>query len=111
MIGGGRDFREKLAEYAYASDKDKKNIYINFVTNITAGCDCEPRRMKPLMDDLGIFISTDPVAVDKACYDAVKDKGKKFRGGETFPYAEKIGLGSTDYSLKKIQNTDNSLQQ
>ena len=110
MFGRGRDFREKLAEYAYASDKERRNIYINFVMNITAGCDCEPRKMKPLMDDIGIFISTDPVAVDKACYDIIKENGKKFRGNDVFPYAEKTGLGSTDYILTEIKEEDKVLQ-
>lgn len=93
------DFKEKLVEYALAAHKDKKNIYFNFAMNITPGCDCEPRKMKPLMDDIGIFISTDPVAIDKACYDLVKENGKKFRGFKQFAYAESIGLGTTNYNL------------
>ena len=98
----GSDFREKIAEYAYAAQKGKNNIYINYSMNITSGCDCVGKKMKPLMDDIGIYASTDPVAIDKACYDAVKENGKKFRGSNTFNYAEEIGLGSTNYTLKKI---------
>ena len=37
--------------------------------NITKGCDCEPKKMKPILDDFGVFISTDPVAIDQACFD------------------------------------------
>jgi uncharacterized Fe-S center protein len=70
--------------------------------NITAGCDCEPRKMKPLMEDLGIFVSTDPVSIDKACYDLIKDNGKKFRGYKQFDYAQKIGLGNTKYELIEV---------
>ncbi|HJO93113.1 MAG TPA: DUF362 domain-containing protein [Victivallales bacterium] len=99
LLGIGNPFREKLIEYAYAAQKDKNNIYINFAQNITRGCDCEPKKMKPLIEDIGIFISTDPVAIDKACYDLVKQKGKKFRGFKQFEYAEKVGLGSTKYKL------------
>ena len=103
MLGGfGGGFKEKNVEYAYAAGKDKKNIYMNFAMNITGGCDCEPRKMKVLMEDIGIFASTDPVAIDKACYDAVKERGKKFRGFNTFAYAEKIGLGSADYTLHEL---------
>lgn len=98
----GNPFKEKLVEYAYAAQKDKNNIYINFALNITAGCDCEPRKMKSLTEDVGVFISTDPVAIDKACYDQVKLKGKKFRGYDIFKYAEKIGLGSREYNLIEI---------
>ncbi|MGD9212425.1 MAG: DUF362 domain-containing protein [Desulfobacteraceae bacterium] len=99
FFGFGNPFIEKLVEGAYAAQKGKNNIYMNFAMNVTIGCDCEPRKMKPLMDDFGIFISTDPVAIDKACYDMTKERGKKFRGFETFAYAENIGLGSTEYVL------------
>ena len=98
----GSDFREKIAEYAYAAQKGKNNIYINYSMNITSGCDCVGRKMKPLMDDIGIYASTDPVAIDKACWDAVKDSGKKFKGSHQFDYAEEIGLGTTKYVLKEI---------
>ena len=54
------------------------------------------------MDDIGIFISTDPVAIDKACYDIVEERGKKFRGFKQFEYAEKICLGSTKYELIEV---------
>ena len=98
----GKKFREKLAEYAYAAHTGRKNIYINFAMNITKGCDCEPRKMKPIMDDFGIYISTDPVAIDSACYDAVKERGKAFRGHAQLSYAESIGLGSTKYNLIEL---------
>ncbi len=98
----GNDFRERVVEYAYAAQKSKNNIYINYVMNITSGCDCVGKKMKLLMDDIGIYISTDPVALDKACYDIVAEKGKKFKGSNTFGYAEKIGLGTTKYVLKEV---------
>ena len=98
----GRFFREKLAEYASASHSGKRNIYINFVINVTPGCDCEPRPMFPCVDDIGIFASMDPVAVDSACYDAVARAGKRFRGKELLSYAEKIGVGSTAYELTEV---------
>lgn len=102
MVGIGNPFREKLVEYAYAGQKDKKNIYINFALNITKGCDCEPKKMIPVIGDIGVFASTDPVAIDKACYDMAQKKGKKFRGFKTFKYAEKLGLGSSEYHLIQI---------
>ncbi len=101
FIGIGNNFQEKLVEYAYAGQKGKRNIYINFAMNITAGCDCEPRNMKLLMEDIGIFVSTDPVSIDKACHDIVAQRGKKFRGSKQFPYAQKIGLGDPIYQLIK----------
>lgn len=102
FIGIGNPFIEKLVEGAYAAQKSKKNIYINFAMNITPGCDCEPKKMKPLMDDFGIFISSDPVAIDKACYDMAESRGKTFRGKSAFAYAESIGLGSSAYALHEV---------
>lgn len=102
FLGIGNPFIEKLVEGAYAAQKGKRNIYINFAMNITPGCDCEARKMKPLMSDIGIFASNDPVAIDKACYDMVEERGKTFRGFKTFAYAEKIGLGTIRYHLHEI---------
>ena len=98
----GKKFREKLVEYAYAAQKDKKNIYINLAMNVTKGCDCEPKKMDPIMEDFGIFVSTDPVAIDQVCLDMAKERGKTFKGGEQLLYAEKIGFGSTHYTLQQI---------
>ena len=98
----GRFFREKLVEYAYAAHHGKRNIYLNFAISITPGCDCEPRPMHACVENIGLFISSDPVAVDSACWDAAAAKGKKFRGSEQLAYAEKIGLGSRKYELIRI---------
>ena len=99
MLFGKKAFREKLAEYAFASHHGKKNLYITFAVDITCGCDCEPRRMTPCVKDIGVFASFDPVALDSACFDAVKDAGKVFKGHEQLAYAEKIGVGSKTYTL------------
>lgn len=104
FFGIGNPFIEKLVEGAFAAHIGKNNIYMNFAMNITAGCDCEPKRMKPVIDDFGIFISSDPVAIDKACYDMAEKKGKIFKGIKTFTYAEIIGLGSTNYILHEIDS-------
>lgn len=92
-------FKEKIAEYAYAAQIGKNNIYINFIMNVTAGCDCEPKKMKLLTDDIGILASTDPLALDQACFDIVTKRGIKFKGKKTLEYGEKIGLGSRKYEL------------
>lgn len=97
-----KSFNERLAEYALAASKDKSNIYINFAFNITKNCDCEGHPMKPIAKDIGIFASTDPVAIDKACLDMLdKSEGRKVfkRGRYTLEYAEYIGLGSRNYEL------------
>ncbi|MFA6268735.1 MAG: DUF362 domain-containing protein [archaeon] len=98
------EFYEKLAEYAFAAQKDKKVIYINFVFNITKECDCHGEKQVPIAKDIGVLASVDPVALDKACIDIVrKSEGKKlFSGDHTFDYAEKIGLGHQKYELIQL---------
>lgn len=94
-----RDFQEKLVEYACGSATGKKHIYISFAVNITRGCDCEPHPMPRCLKDIGVFGSTDPVAIDQACWDMAAKAGKKFKGADQLKYAEKCGLGSTKYDL------------
>lgn len=101
-----KSFKERLAEYAYAAAKDKNNIYITFAFNITRNCDCEGHNMKPIVDDVGVFASIDPVAIDKACLDVIdKNNGKTVfkRGRYTLDYAEKIGLGCIEYELVEVK--------
>jgi uncharacterized Fe-S center protein len=95
----GNNFAEKLTEYGFAAQKGKNNIYINFAANITPGCDCEGHDMKPIMEDIGVFASLDPVAIDQACFDKVKEGGKKLGGEHILEYAEKIGMGNREYNL------------
>ncbi len=96
-------FREKLVEYAYAAHQGKHHIYLNFVLNVTSGCDCEPRPMRKMVPDIGIFASLDPVALDAACYDAVAKAGKRFKGAEQLDYAEQIGMGEKAYTLIPVE--------
>ena len=98
-------FLENVTEYAYGAQKlFKNNIFINFALTITKSCDCDGSIMTPIVDDLGIFAGTDPVAIDKACQDLLEKREKKkiFRGDFTFDYAEEIGLGSKKYELVEI---------
>lgn len=92
----------------------KENIaYINVANRLSVDCDCDCNPAEPEMADIGIFASIDPVAVDKACVDAVynsPDRGKKSliermesrHGIHTVEAAEKLGLGSQQYELINI---------
>ena len=98
-------FPERLVEYALAAQKDQQNIYITFAFNITRGCDCEGHKMKPIAGDIGVFASTDPVAIDQACLDMLdRREGKKVftRARHQLDYAEKIGLGKRQYQLIEV---------
>ena len=112
------DFLESMAE-ACESIFDRagdKILYINVANNLSVDCDCcaEPEPIK--MEDIGIFASLDPVAVDRACVDAVyssKDPGKvhlierieERNGTYLLQYAEELGLGSNEYELVTIDPT------
>lgn len=110
------DFLESMAEACESVfDHAGENIlYINVANNLSVDCDCcsEPEPIK--MEDIGIFASLDPVAVDRACVDAVyksEDPGKKHlierieaqNGTYLLDYAEQLGLGSNDYKLVMIE--------
>ena len=88
-----------------------KVIYFNFLINVTKDCDCVGRKMTPVIPDIGIIVSRDPVAADKAAVDLISAKaGKPFRElahahiDETvqLTHAQEIGLGRMEYKLKVI---------
>lgn len=85
-------------------------VYINVANRLSVDCDCDSNPAEPEMGDLGIFASLDPVAVDWACYDAVKnadDPGKAAliermdsrNAIHTAEAAEQHGLGTRHYVI------------
>jgi uncharacterized Fe-S center protein len=101
---------ERMVEYAAAVLQGrKKAAYVNFATKITAECDCLAKDDPCIVDDVGIFASADPVAIDQACFDMVREKAggtdvfEKAHPGRNslkqLEYAEKLGLGSRSYGL------------
>jgi uncharacterized Fe-S center protein len=68
-----KTFSERLAEYAYAAQKDKPNLYVNFTCNITRGCDCEGLARKIILPDMGIFAGTDPIAMNRPVRTPLKE--------------------------------------
>ncbi len=86
-------------------------LFINLLNHITEQCDCFGDTGEPLLGDIGITISTDPVALDQASIDLVN----KMAGEDLFSRvwsnldyrdqlveAEKLGLGSRTYNLTEI---------
>jgi uncharacterized protein len=98
------NFSERLVEYAYASQLNKKNIYLTYAINMTKECDCIGHEMKPIIPDIGIFISDDPVACDRAILDLINKRNNKrvFSEKNTFFHAKHIGFGSVDYVLREL---------
>lgn len=112
------DFIESMAEAAtavadYLKENNKPIVYITVANALSVDCDCDCNQGDPVMADIGIFASLDPVANDQAFIDAIwnsEDPGKeelKERvdsrlGRHITEYAESLGLGSTDYELIEL---------
>lgn len=116
--------QEKLVEYAFGALKNKKNkfIFLNFLLNISPDCDCTPWNDMPIVPDIGILASFDPVAIDEASVNLLnKTKGMentklkninapdkifeihKIKWEAQLDYAEKIGLGHRKYKLRELR--------
>lgn len=100
-------FVERIAEYALAAHQGRRNLYVSFGRNITRGCDCEGSAMKLISPDMGVLASLDPVALDQACLDRLRElnKGKDLlpKAAQTLEYAQEIGLGSREYDLVELE--------
>jgi len=103
--------------------KDGKVVYLSFVTAVSPDCDCWNFSDAPIVGDIGVLASTDIVAIDRAAYDLVTQavglpgsRGEGMDAGEdkfttvtgvdgtlAIDYAEKIGLGTTEYELVVIE--------
>ena len=61
----------KIAEYTKAVVQDRPSFHISLAMDISPNCDCHPENDTPIVNDIGMFASFDPVAIDQACADAV----------------------------------------
>ena len=108
-------FLESMADAAYAVHNYFKGnvVYINVMKNMSVDCDCCAVAEDPCLKDMGVLISTDPIAIDRACLDVVinsNDEGKEHflervnsrNGMHTIEVAEKHGFGTTNYELIDI---------
>lgn len=101
----GKNFKEKISEYAYGAQLGKDNLYITYLINVTPECDCMGQHMHTVAEDIGVFVSKDPVAIDAACLDLLqKNSGEKLfeDGRESIIHAVKIGLGTDVYELIEL---------
>lgn len=118
----------KMAEYAYAVCKDRPCFHISLICDVSPNCDCHAENDIPIIPDIGMLASFDPVALDQACADLCNqmepiqgsilhdnieqltdEHGDHFH--MTHPdaewesclsHAEKIGLGTRAYDLVRI---------
>lgn len=122
----------RMSEYAYAVCKDRPTFHISLICDVSPNCDCHSENDIPIIPDIGMLASFDPVALDQACIDlAMKEppiKGSQYEDGlkhhehhhehdhddpftvvhpdtewETcLAHSEEIGLGTRQYELHKI---------
>ena len=119
-------FLENMAEYTAGVLKGKRDsaAFLNFITQVSPACDCYRYNDAPIVPDIGIVASIDPVAIDQASADLVNNAEglksscltKNFKPGEDkfraiYPnidwemqleYAQEIGLGTRAYDLVAI---------
>lgn len=109
-------FLESMADAAKAvtTHMGDKVLYINVANKLSVDCDCNGDPAAPKMGDLGIYASLDPVALDRACVDAVfnsSDSGKadlierinSRHGTHILEAAEKLGVGSQKYRIVEVE--------
>lgn len=109
------DFLESMAESSKAiiDHAGDHILYISVANNLSVDCDCVAHPAPVQMADIGIFASLDPVALDRACVDAIHnstDHGKihmeqriaERNGTHLLDYAELLGLGTQKYVLITI---------
>ena len=89
-------------------------IYVNVMKNMSVDCDCCAVAEDPCIADIGILVSTDPIAIDQACIDLVyasEDPGKDHllkriesrNGVLTIEAATELGYGSREYELVEVE--------
>lgn len=114
----------KIAEYSKAVVANRPSFHINIVNQVSPNCDCHSENDAAVVPDIGIFASFDPVALDKACVDAVMaapaiegsmwgdNRETHTHGHDHFTnihpdtdwrsqleHAQKVGLGNIEYEL------------
>ncbi|MCF0138661.1 MAG: DUF362 domain-containing protein [Acidaminococcus fermentans] len=116
----------KMAEYALAVVHGRPCFHINMVMDISPNCDCHGENDAPILPNIGMFASFDPIALDQACADACQkaqplpnsqladhlaekdwhchhdhflDSNPRVDWATTLEYGEKIGLGTRAYEL------------
>ena len=108
-------FLESMADAAGSVVEYFKDriAYVNVMKNMSVDCDCCAVAEDPCMQDIGVLVSLDPIAIDQACLDLVyasDDPGKAHlleriesrNGVHTIEAAEKLGYGTREYELIEI---------
>ena len=113
-----KDFIESMAEAAtavadYLKAQNKPIVYITVMNFLSVDCDCDKKQSDPVMSDMGIIASLDPVANDQAFIDMIwasnepgaeqlRERIDSREGRHILPYAEELGLGTREYELVNL---------
>ena len=119
----------RMAEYAKAVVDGRPQFHISLIVDVSPNCDCHSENDAPILPDIGMFASFDPLALDQACVDACMasapmpnsqlsdnihskgfvdhhdhftNSGPETEWRSCLEHSEKIGLGSRSYELVKI---------
>lgn len=127
-VGTSAVVQKKIVAHATKAIKtfNGKTAFISFITDVSENCDCYPHNSQPIVPDLGILASSNPVALDQACVDMVNhapwshwcmvnnadgridslDKFKTLWPGADWQvqldWGEQLGLGSRKYEIISI---------
>ena len=120
----------RIAEYAHAICYNRPCFHITMIMDVSPNCDCHSENDAPILPNIGMLASFDPVALDQACVDLCQkaapvrnsqlgdnlarpdwhryndhffDNNPNVRWKEALEHAEKIGAGTRDYELKVIR--------
>ncbi len=116
----------KIAEYTQAVVDGRPTFHISLIQDVSPNCDCHGENDAPILPDVGMLASYDPVALDQACVDLCQkqhpirnsqlgdnlakpdwhvhedhftNSNPNVRWRETLEHGEKIGLGTREYEL------------
>ena len=119
----------RMAEYTKAVVDGRPSVHISLVVDVSPNCDCHCENDAPILPDIGMFASFDPLALDQACVDAClaaqpmphsqlsdnlarpgfQDHHDHFTNSSPesewrscLAHAEKIGLGTRQYELVRL---------
>ncbi len=119
----------KIAEYTKAVVDGRPCFHISLIVDVSPNCDCHSENDAPILPNIGMFASFDPVALDQACVDACqaadpirnsqlgdnlakpdwhhhhdhfKDSNPNVAWEDTLIHAEKLGIGTREYELIKM---------
>jgi len=105
--------QKRMAEHALGAVINKKGkvAFMSFLISITKDCDCIGRRQSPIVPDIGILAGMDPVAIDTASLDLIRESTGKELADSAYPqidyrvqlqHAQEIGLGKMAYQLVEV---------